>query len=91
MTSYSYSPRGVCSRLMTFDIEDGKLHNVRIMGGCPGNLTAIGKLLEGADAEKSAEILRGNDCAGKGTSCADQLAVAIKQALENEKKQTLQI
>lgn len=91
MTSYSYSPRGVCSRLMTFDIEDGKLHNVRIMGGCPGNLTAIGRLLEGADAAKSAEILQGNDCAGKGTSCADQLAVAIKQALENEKKPTLQI
>ena len=91
MTSYTYTPRNVCSRLMTFDIENGKLYNVRIMGGCPGNLTAIGKLLEGADAAKAADVLSGNDCAGKGTSCADQLAVAIKQALENEKKPTLQI
>ena len=86
MTNYTYTPHGVCSRLITFDIENGKLHNVRVMGGCPGNLTAIGKLVEGADAAKIAEILRGNDCAGKGTSCADQLSVAITQALENEKK-----
>ncbi|MBR1778844.1 MAG: TIGR03905 family TSCPD domain-containing protein [Alphaproteobacteria bacterium] len=91
MANYTYTPRGVCSRLMSFDIEAGKLHNVRIMGGCPGNLAAIGRLLEGADAAKTAEILRGNDCAGKGTSCADQLAIAITQALENEKKPALQI
>lgn len=91
MASYTYTPRGVCSRLMTFDIEDGKLHNVRVLGGCPGNLAAIGKLLEGADAAKTAELLRGNDCAGKGTSCADQLSIAISQALENEKTPHIQI
>lgn len=91
MTNYTYTPHGVCSRLMTFEIEDGKLHNVRISGGCPGNLAAIGKLVEGADAAKIAGILRGNDCAGKGTSCADQLAEAITQALENENKPALQI
>ena len=91
MANYTYTPRGVCSRLMAFDIENGKLHNVRIMGGCPGNLAAIGKLLEGADAAKTVKILKGTDCAGKGTSCADQLSVAITQALENEKKPVLQI
>ena len=91
MASYTFTPQGVCSRLMTFDIEDGKLHNVHVMGGCPGNLAAIGRLLEGADAVKTVETLKGTDCAGKGTSCADQLSIAIAQALENEKKTALQI
>ena len=91
MANYTYTPRGVCSRLMTFDIEDVKLHNVRVMGGCPGNLAAIGRLLEGADAAKTIETLKGTDSAGKGTSCADQLSIAISQALENEKKPALQI
>lgn len=81
MKSYSYTPRGVCSKNISFDIEDGKLHNVKFLGGCPGNLLAIGKLLEGADAEKAAELLKGNDCGGKGTSCADQLSKAIIKAL----------
>ena len=55
---------------------------MRFVGGCDGNLKAIGKLVEGADAKQIAELLRGNDCGGRGTSCADQLARAIDQALE---------
>lgn len=74
---YSYEPKGVCSRHLSFDIIDGKLHNVVFIGGCPGNLTAIGKLVEGQDALKIAQLLAGNDCNGRGTSCADQLAKAI--------------
>ena len=81
MTNYSYIPHGVCSKEITFGIEDGKLHNIKFLKGCPGNLSAISKLLEGADAARAADILRGNDCAGRGTSCADQLAKAIDQAL----------
>lgn len=73
----SYIPSGVCSRQITFDIIDGKLHNVRFLGGCPGNLLAIGKLVEGKDAREFAELLAGNDCGNKGTSCADQLSKAI--------------
>lgn len=73
----SYIPSGVCSRQITFDIIDGKLHNVRFLGGCPGNLFAIGKLVEGKDAREIAELLAGNDCGNKGTSCADQLSKAI--------------
>ena len=88
---YEFHTKGVCARLIQFDLEDGKLHNVRVMGGCPGNLAAISRLLEGADAAKTVEILKGTDCAGKGTSCADQLSIAIAQALENEKKPALQI
>ena len=81
MTHYTYIPQLVCSKEISFDIEEGKLHNVHFVGGCPGNLLAIGKLLEGADAKQIAETLRGNDCGRKGTSCADQLAKAIDEAL----------
>lgn len=73
----SYKTQGVCSRQINFDIIDGKLHNVEFIGGCPGNLLAIGKLVEGKDAKEIADILLGNDCRGRGTSCADQLAKAI--------------
>ena len=78
---YEYHPKGVCAKLITFDLEDGKLHNVKFSGGCPGNLQAIPKLIEGADAGNIAHILRGNQCANRGTSCADQLARAIDEAL----------
>ena len=78
---YEYSTKGVCAKLIQFDIEDGKLHDVVFFGGCPGNLQAIPKLIEGADADKIARILRGNQCGGRGTSCADQLAIAIEEAL----------
>lgn len=82
MASYAYTPQGVCSRQIAFDIEDGKLHNVSFVGGCSGNLKAIGKLLEGADARDTAHLLRGNLCGVRGTSCADQLALAIEAALD---------
>ena len=78
---YEYHPKGICAKLIQFDIKDGKLHNVSFLGGCPGNLQAIPKLIEGADAGKIANILRGNDCGGRGTSCADQLARAIDDAM----------
>ena len=81
MKHYEYQPQGVCARLIQFDLEDGKIHNLHFLGGCPGNLQAIPKLVEGADAAKIARILRGNDCGGRGTSCADQLARAIDEAL----------
>ena len=78
---YEYKPKGVCSKLITFDLEDGKIHNLHFSGGCPGNLPAIAKLVEGADAGSIAQILRGNQCANRGTSCADQLSIAIDEAL----------
>ena len=82
MASYAYTPQGVCSRQIAFDIEDGKLHNVSFVGGCSGNLKAIGKLLEGADARDTAHLLKGDLCGVRGTSCADQLALAIEAALD---------
>ena len=83
MQTYTYRPTGpVCSRQISFAIEAGKLHDVRFVGGCDGNLKAIGRLVEGADAKSIASILRGNDCGGRGTSCADQLAIAMEEALQ---------
>ena len=79
---YSYTTRGTCSSAITFEIgEDGKLANVVFTGGCNGNLKAISKLVEGKDAREIADLLRGNTCGFKSTSCADQLSKAIDSAL----------
>lgn len=79
-----FIPSGICSKRITFEIVNGKIHNLKFFGGCPGNLGAIMKLLEGADALKTADLLRGNQCGNKGTSCTDQLAIAIYEALDME-------
>jgi uncharacterized protein (TIGR03905 family) len=84
MASYSFNTRGVCARQVVFDLEDGTLKNVKFIGGCPGNTKAIAKLLEGADAKRTVDVLKGNDCGGRGTSCADQLTKAIEAALQKE-------
>lgn len=79
---YTYKTKGTCSSAITFEItEDGTLTNVVFTGGCNGNLKAIGKLVEGKDAKEIAQLLRGNTCGFKNTSCADQLSRAIDQAL----------
>ncbi len=79
-----YTTKDVCAKKITFEIEDGKTYSVKFSGGCPGNLSAISKLVEGADAGTIAMILRGNKCGTRKTSCADQLAIAIKEALSEE-------
>ena len=81
MKRYQYTPRGVCSQQITFALEDGKLHDVAFLGGCNGNLKAIGKLLEGADARETINVLKGNTCGRRTTSCADQLTKAVEKAL----------
>ena len=79
MAEYSYNTRGVCSRKIDFEIEDGIVKNVRFLGGCNGNLQGIGKLVEGMKIEEVIEKLEGLNCNGKGTSCPDQLAQALKE------------
>ena len=76
-----FTPSGVCAREIKFEIEDGKIYNLRFLAGCNGNLKAIGKLVEGKDAKVVANILKGNECGNRGTSCADQLAIAIEGAI----------
>ena len=84
MNNYTYKPQYVCSRQISFGLENGKLHNIHFVGGCSGNLNAISKLLEGQEATEAIRILKGNDCNGRGTSCADQLARAVETALQQE-------
>ena len=81
MKRYSYQTRGVCAKQISFELEDSRLHNVVFHGGCPGNTSAISRLLEGRDAAEAASLLRGNDCDGRGTS-ADQLGIAVEEALQ---------
>ncbi len=82
MKNFHVKPKGVCAKEISFDLEDGKLYNVHFTGGCPGNTSAIGKLLEGTSASRAVKILKGNLCGSKKTSCADQLALGVEQALK---------
>ena len=69
--------------LIHFDLDDEKkLHNVAFVGGCNGNLKAIGRLVEGKETEEIACILAGNTCGFRQTSCADQFSQAITEALQ---------
>ena len=79
---YAYIPRGVCSRKIELDIEDNKIKSCRFMGGCHGNLQGIGKLVQGMDVDEAINKLEGIDCGGRGTSCPDQLARALKASKE---------
>ena len=78
---HKFTPSGVCSDEIQFDIENGKLGNVVFTGGCDGNLQAISKLTDGMDAKEVVAIFKGIDCDGRGTSCPDQFAIAIEEAL----------
>ncbi len=82
MFHYDFKPRGVCSRAIHIDLaDDGKtIENVSFEGGCNGNLKAIGRLVKGKSADEIAEVLAGNTCGPRPTSCADQLSKALKQA-----------
>lgn len=79
-----YMTQGVCSKKIEYDLSsDGRIYNLTFLGGCPGNLKAIAKLVNGMDANKVASLLLGNTCGYKDTSCADQLAKAIIGASQN--------
>ena len=79
---FTYRTSRVCSQVIDFDLENGRLYNIVFTGGCNGNLKAIAKLLEGAEASFAIERLRGNRCGPRDTSCADQLAQALENALK---------
>jgi len=81
---YIHNNQGVCSRTVSFSLENGKVSNINFVGGCPGNLSAISKLCEGMDAQFVIDKLKGNTCGMKPTSCGDQLARALEEALARE-------
>ena len=76
-----YQPKGVCARMMRIEVEDGVVKDFQVMGGCHGNLQGIGKLVAGMKVEDVIARLEGVRCGVKPTSCPDQLAQALKQAL----------
>ena len=80
---YQYKPKGVCSRSISFDLEDGLIKNVKFEGGCNGNAQGISRLVEGMPAQEAVKRLSGIHCSMKTTSCPDQLATAITKALAN--------
>lgn len=80
-----YTPQNVCSKHIRFEIVDGLVINVKFDGGCPGNLQAIGRLVEGMPVGKVVGLLKGITCGQKSTSCADQLANALEQSALIEK------
>ena len=84
--AFTYTPRGVCSRKITFDIEDGLLKNVRFPGGCHGNSQGVARLVEGMRAEDAIQKIQGIRCGYKATSCPDQLSKALQIALAEEAK-----
>jgi len=79
MKTMIYKPKGTCSQLIEIKTEDGVINEVRYTGGCPGNLLAIGELVKGMKVTEAIERLDGIRCGKKQTSCADQLAQALKQ------------
>jgi uncharacterized protein (TIGR03905 family) len=81
---FEFRPSGVCSRLITFDVEDNKVKGVQFFGGCPGNTLGIAQLVEGRPVEEIISLLQGINCGRKPTSCPDQLAQALKAWKEQQ-------
>ncbi len=80
---YTYSTRGTCSKQIIFELdEDQRIHNVKFIGGCSGNLQGIGKLVEGRKAEEIIPLLKGIRCK-QNTSCPDQLAKALEEQIKS--------
>lgn len=77
----TFKPQGVCSQKIDFEIVDGKVTNVQFLGGCNGNTQGVSRLVEGMEVNDAISRLEGIECGFKGTSCPDQLAKALKQAI----------
>lgn len=81
---YTLYPKGVCSTQIDLDVTDGKINNLSYTGGCNGNLKALGAMCEGASAEEVIRRLSGITCGYKATSCSDQLARLLKDAMKKK-------
>ena len=77
---YTYEPQGVCPMQISFNINGDVITDIQFMGGCNGNLKAISKLVNGWTVDRIEEALSGNTCGRRPTSCADQLAKAVRAA-----------
>ena len=79
---YQYEPKGVCSMQMNIEVEENIIKSVQIIGGCAGNTKGVSVLVEGMNIDEAIKRLRGIDCRGRGTSCPDQLAIALEKIKE---------
>ena len=78
MSTFEYTPKGVCSRKMIFDLDGDIIRYVEVIGGCNGNLKGISSLLKGQNVNEIISRLEGITCGPKSTSCPDQIAQALK-------------
>ena len=76
---YRYVPEGVCSREIIIEMDGNIIKSVKIVGGCPGNTLAVSAMVEGRNIDEVIKLLKGIDCAGRGTSCPDQVAIALEE------------
>ena len=84
--NYHFTPSGVCSRSIDFSVENGKIVDISIAGGCSGNLSGISSLVKGMEVDEVIERLQGIKCGPKDTSCPDQLAKALKLYKEEKEE-----
>ncbi len=85
---HRYKTQFTCAVEIDFDLDGDKVSNIEFIGGCNGNLKAISKLVDGFTVEQIEQKLLGNTCGMKPTSCADQLAKAVRQAYDEEQGKT---
>ena len=86
MFHYDYKTENTCSQIISLDLDGNVVHNVRFLGGCDGNLKAIPRLIEGMTVEEVEDKLTGVLCGRRPTSCADQLAKAVRAAYEAQRR-----
>lgn len=84
---YNYNTKNTCSAKISFDLDGNIVRNISFSGGCTGNLQTIEKLLDGFTVEQIDEKLSGVQCGRRGTSCSDQLAVAVRKAYDQQAKE----
>ena len=83
LMKYTFKTKNTCAQEITFDIENSIISNIAFAGGCNGNLKAVSTLVDGMTVDQIESKLLGNTCGGRGTSCADQLAKAVREAANN--------
>ena len=77
---YTYRTRGVCAQAIDIELDGDTIEHVEFHGGCNGNLKAIAKLVQGQKIDDIADVLEGNTCGPRSTSCADQLVKGLREA-----------
>lgn len=81
---YRYKPQGVCSTEMIIEVNNNIIEKIKVINGCDGNLKGISSLLIGMNIDEVIQKLKGIDCRGRGTSCPDQIAIAMEKIKDGE-------